>query len=51
MTSITEIEQNVAWASAFQAMSPGEMRKLSDRLSSANKAAIDRYFSNHNDIC
>lgn len=51
MTSITEIEQNVAWASAFQAMPPDEMRELSDRLSLANKASIDSYFANHIDGC
>ena len=51
MTSIAEVEQNAAWASAFQPMSPKEMRELSDRLSSANKVAIDRYFANHSDTC
>ncbi|GHT78766.1 oxidoreductase [Bacteroidia bacterium] len=51
MTSIAEIEQNVAWASAFQTMPPHEMRELSDRLSLANKLAIDSYFANHNDVC
>ena len=51
MTSIAEIEQNVAWASTFQQMPTNEMRDLSDRLSLANKVAIDRYFTNHMDIC
>lgn len=51
MTNIAELEQNVAWASTFQPMPPTEMRELSDRLSSANKLAIDSYFSNHEDIC
>ena len=51
MTSIAEIDQNVAWASAFKPMLTEQMRELSDRLSLANKFAIDRYFSNHKDIC
>lgn len=51
MTSIEEVEQNVAWASTFQPMPPNEMRKLSNRLSTANKAAIDGYFANHIDGC
>ena len=51
MTSIAEIEQNIAWASAFQPMPPNEMRELSDRLSSANKVALDSFFANHQDIC
>ena len=51
MTSIAEVEQNVAWASAFQPMPPNEMREFSDRLSAENKVAIDRYFANHTDIC
>ncbi len=40
MTSIAEIDQNVAWASAFQPMPQSEMSELSDRLSQANKVAI-----------
>lgn len=51
MTSTAEVEQNAAWASAFQPMTPTEMREVSDRLSSANKLALDRYFSTHEDIC
>ncbi|GHT55142.1 oxidoreductase [Bacteroidia bacterium] len=51
MTSLADVEQNAAWASAFQAMSPDEMRELSNRISSANKVAIDKYFANHSDMC
>lgn len=51
MTNMEEVEQNVAWASAFQPMPRTEMRELSDRLSLANKVAIDCYFANHKDIC
>ena len=51
MTSIAEIDQNVAWASAFQQMPLNERRELSDYLAMANKEAIDCYFANHNDSC
>ena len=51
MTNLAEVEQNAAWASAFQPMPPEEMHELSNRISSANKVAIDRYFANHEDIC
>lgn len=51
MTNLAEVEQNARWASEFQAMSSNKMRELSDRLSSANKAAIDNYFANHIDKC
>ncbi len=50
MTSIEQVEQNARWASNFQAMSPEEMRELSNRLSSANKASIDSYFAQHSDV-
>ena len=51
MTSLEQVEQNVAWASDFQPMPPTEMRKLSDRLSAANKVALDSYFAHHQDLC
>jgi aryl-alcohol dehydrogenase-like predicted oxidoreductase len=51
MTNIAEVEQNVAWASAFKPMPTNEMSKLSDRLSTANKATVDNYFANHSDTC
>ena len=51
MTSLEQVEQNVAWASAFQQMPQTEMRELSNRLSSANKVALDSYFANHQDMC
>jgi len=49
ITSLEQVEQNAAWASAFQPMLPNEMRELSNRLSSANKVAVDDYFANHSD--
>ena len=51
MTNLAEVEQNAAWASAFQPMSLKEMRELSDRLSAANKVAIDNFFASHKDFC
>lgn len=50
MTSIEQVEQNARWASNFQAMSKNEMRELSNRLSPANKVALDNYFAHHSDI-
>ena len=43
------LEQNVQVALDFQPMPPDEMRRLSDRLSAAHKAALDRYFAHHVD--
>lgn len=51
MTSFEELEQNVRWASTFQAMSQNEMHKLSNRLSSANKLALESFFATHGDFC
>lgn len=43
------LEQNVELAKAFKPMPPAEMRRLSDTLSAAHKAALDRYFAHHVD--
>lgn len=51
MTSLEEVEQNATWASAFQKMPQKEMRELSNRLSSANKVAFNRFLATHSDIC
>jgi len=51
MTSLEQVEQNAALASAFQPMPPNEMRELSDRLSSANKVVLDDFFAHHSDVC
>ncbi|MDD3744665.1 MAG: hypothetical protein PHX54_13660 [Lentimicrobiaceae bacterium] len=51
MTSLEEVEQNAKYASSFQSMPQDEMRELSNRLSSANKVALDSFFATHSDIC
>ena len=51
MTSLEEVEQNAKYASAFQSMPQNEMRELSNRLSSANKVALDSFLATHSDIC
>ncbi len=51
MTSFEEVEQNAKWASAFQEMPQDEMRKLSNRLSSANKVALNSFLARHSDFC
>ena len=43
------IDHNVALAKAFQPMSKSEMDDLSERLSSKNKQAFDRFLANHVD--
>lgn len=43
------LEQNVELARSFTPMPPEEMRQFSDSLSSAHKAALDRYFAGHLD--
>ncbi len=45
------IPQNAAWARAFTALSGEEMKALSDRLSAANKVALDRFLAHHEDVC
>jgi aryl-alcohol dehydrogenase-like predicted oxidoreductase len=51
MTSLEEVEQNARWASAFREMPQNEMRELSNRLSSANKVALDSFLATHSDVC
>jgi predicted aldo/keto reductase-like oxidoreductase len=43
------IDHNVGLAKAFKPLTKGEMAELSTRLSSKNKAAFDRFLSNHID--
>jgi len=49
MPTLEMLEQNVAMAKAFKPMPKPEMKELSQVLSSRNKMALDRYFSNHID--
>lgn len=51
MTSLEEVEQNARWASTFREMPQNEMRELSNRLSSANKVALNSFLATHSDIC
>jgi uncharacterized protein len=50
MASLADVEQNAKWASTFQAMSQNEMRELSNRLSTANKVALDSFLTTHSDF-
>lgn len=49
MPKLEHIEENIKVAKAFQPMPPAEMQSLSDKLSKAHKAQIDRFFCNHVD--
>lgn len=49
MPRLELIEQNAALARAFRPLPPEEMRSLSERLAGANKLALDRYFTRHQD--
>ena len=51
MTSVAEIEQNVAWARAFTPMSEDERDGLSKALAPRHKASLDRLFADHDDRC
>ncbi|MEI7829991.1 MAG: aldo/keto reductase [Prolixibacteraceae bacterium] len=51
MTSLEEVEQNARLASTFREMPQDEMRELSNRLSSANKVALNSFFATHSDLC
>jgi len=51
MTSTENVEQNASWASAFRKMPKDKMHELSNRLSSANKVALDSFFAHHSDMC
>ena len=43
------IEENIKVAKSFQPMPGDEMRRMSDGLSGAHKASIDRFFNDHID--
>ncbi len=49
MPKLEHIDQNIAVAQAFQPMPPAEMEDMSRRLSSQNRAALERFFRNHVD--
>jgi predicted aldo/keto reductase-like oxidoreductase len=49
MPKLEYLEENVRIAKAYQPMPPAEMHDLSHTLSSKNKEALDRFFSNHVD--
>ena len=49
MPNLDFMEQNIAIAKDFQKLGRGEMHDLSDRLSSAHKARLDRIFQDHVD--
>jgi aryl-alcohol dehydrogenase-like predicted oxidoreductase len=49
MPNLNFVEQNIAIAKNFQTLGNGEMRDLSDRLSSTHKARLDRFFHDHVD--
>jgi len=51
MTSVAEIEQNVAWARAFTPMPVAEREGLSKALAPRHKASLDRLFADHDDRC
>jgi predicted aldo/keto reductase-like oxidoreductase len=49
MPKIEFLEENLRIAKSFQPMPKSEMKTLSDRLSQAHKARLDRYFQHHQD--
>jgi hypothetical protein len=49
MPKLEFVRQNTAWAREFKPMRRSEMRDFSQRLSDANKAALDRKFRDHID--
>ena len=49
MPQLDFIDKNIAIAKAYRSMPKGEMKELSDRLSLAHKAQLDRYFCSHID--
>lgn len=50
MPQLDTIRENTTLARGFQPMSKTEMRELSTRVASANKAALDRRFQRHQDV-
>jgi len=51
MPSPEMVRQNAQWARSFTPMPEIEMKEFSRRMATANKAALDRYFSCHADTC
>ena len=49
MPQLDFIDTNIAIAKAYRPMPKEEMKELSDRLSLAHKAELDRFFCNHID--
>jgi len=49
MPSPDMVRQNAEWARSFTPMSELEMKEFSQRIATANKAALDRYFYCHAD--
>jgi len=51
MPKIEYIEKNVQMAKEFKPLSKDEMQAMSEKLSEKNKAALDRFFAAHVDMC
>ena len=49
MSRLEDIRLNAAVARDFTPMTKSEMTEFSGRMSAANKAALDRFFRNHQD--
>lgn len=49
MPKLEHLEQNIAVAKAFQPLSKDEMKSLPDSVSAQMRAAIDRFFADHED--
>lgn len=51
MPKLQYVEENLQFAKSFKPMPRDEMREMSDRVSAATKASIDRFFMHHQDAC
>ncbi len=49
MPKLEFLEENLRLAQSFRPMPASQMKQLADRLSQAHKAALDRYFAQHQD--
>jgi hypothetical protein len=49
MPTLDFMQRNIAIAKKFQRLGGGEMHDLSERLSTAHKARLDRFFQDHVD--
>lgn len=49
MSTLDHYRRNAELARSFKPMDKAEMKRLSRRMSAANKAALDRYFLHHQD--